>query len=569
MRPEPRAALRVASLGVALASSLPAVAQPTPPLPSFGGAGEAAGPLTGQDSGGSTGTGTAAGLAGPRASAARIGTLGFPYSTAAPPADALARGWRLTPTLGLQAQATDNLNNTPSDRQSGLIGSLTPGLLIEVDTSRLKGVVNLAPTAQLYGSDSSQNRIDRTFNGQLLATLVPDAVFLDMRGAAGVQAAGGGFAPQGDTVVNRSNQVQTTSLQISPYYVHRFGSAATVQVGYAFQQVTQDIGGNGSGGLTPTGQTFFTNQDFIGNEFYAVARTGEDFGRFAMEGRAVSTDYSGSGGYDGAYRRIATVEGRYAITREVAALLEGGYQSALFNGVPVFRLDEPVWSVGTQITLSDDSRITLKYGHRDGVNSAFLQAVVALGVRTTLYANYSESLTTAGLTALDLLSTTTLDELGNPVDAATGAPVAQPFTNSFSGVQSGLMRVRGGSVTVSQIWPRDTLSFTVTRQEMTPISSAPGTISSAQTNTYGVLTWSHNLTERTSTVVSVQGGNFETPAEGSGSLFSASVSLVHQLTPTLSGQVQARTTIRDDAGATGRATQNVLLVGLRKTFEDW
>ncbi len=571
MRPESQAALLIASLGAVLTAALPAVAQPTPPLPSFGAPSDTAAPNLGQNLGGPTGTGASAspGLAGPRASAARIGTLGFPYSAAAPPADALARGWRLTPSLGIQGQANDNVNQTPSNRRSELIGSVTPGLLIEVDTSRLRGTVNLAPTAQVYGSDSSQNRIDRIFNGQLLATLVPDAVFLDMRGAAGVQAAGGGFAPAGDAVVNRTNQVQTTSVQISPYYVYRFASAATVQVGYAYQQVTQNIGGDGSGGLTPTGQAFFTNQDFTGNEFYAVARTGEDFGRFAMEGRAVWTDYSGSGVFDGAYRRIATVEGRYAITREVAALLEGGYQSLNYAGTPGFTVDEPVWSVGTQITLSEQSRIILKYGHRDGADSAFVQAVVALGGRTTLFANYSETVSTAGQAALDLLSTTTLDELGNPIDSATGAPVAQPFNNSLTGVQSGLMRVRGGSVTISQAWPRDTVSFTVTRQEMTPISSAPGTISSGQTNTYGVLTWSHNLTDRTSTVVSVQGGSYETPAVGSGNLFSGSVSLVHQLTPTLNGLLQARTTIRDDDSASGRATQNVLLVGLRKTFQDW
>ncbi|WP_431282808.1 TIGR03016 family PEP-CTERM system-associated outer membrane protein [Humitalea sp. 24SJ18S-53] len=580
MTRDAHAVLRIAGLGAALGASLPvisptAMAQvPMPTQATVPGGSAVAAPAPGTGTG--TGTGGAQGgtvgaeptIAGVRPSGLRIGALGFPYSTDTPAADDLARGWRLTPSLTTQVLATDNINLTATNRRADMVFSVTPGLLFEVDTARLKGVVNLSPTFQAYGSDSSQNGINQNGNGQLLATVIPEAVFVDIRGAAAVQAAGGGYAPQGNAVTTRNDQVQTTTFQVSPYYVHRFGSTATVQVGYAFQYVKQDIGGNGSGGVTPTGQTFFTNQDFTGNEFYAVARTGEDFGRFAMEGRVVSTDYAGTGVFDGAYRRIATVETRYAITRQVAALVEVGYQSLNYAGTPGYTIEEPVWSVGTRLNLSPDSQITVKYGHRDGVDSAFLQAAVALGGRTTLYANYSDTLTTAAQTAVDLLSTTTLDELGNPIDIATGAPVAQPFANSFTAVQSGLMRVRSGGLTISQVWPRDTFSFSLYRQELTPVSAAIGTTAFPQNNSYGTLSWAHELTETTTSIIQLQAGTFESPGQSSGNLFSASLSLVHQLTPSLSGLLQFITTLNDQDNGIGRATQNVVLVSLRKTFED-
>ena len=54
-----------------------------------------------------------------------------------------------------------------------------------------------------------------------------------------MQTITGGFAPESTVVTDRRNQIQTTSLQISPYLTHRFGDMLTVQAGYAFQYVDQ------------------------------------------------------------------------------------------------------------------------------------------------------------------------------------------------------------------------------------------------------------------------------------------------------------------------------------------
>jgi len=496
--------------------------------------------------------------------------MGSPFSAVAPPPGIQGRGWSITPSIAAQVLGTDNVSQTNTQRRSDFITTITPGLLVSTDTSRLQGIANFAPYAQIYARDTSQTRINQRYNGQFLVTVVPDAVFVDIRGAAAVQAAGGGFSTQGTPVIDRNNQVQTQSFQISPYYVHRFADTATAQAGYAFQSVRQGLGGNGSGGLTAQGTPFFSSQDFTANEGYAVIRTGPDFGRLAAEARVVSTDYDGTGVLRAASRRIATVETRYSITRQFAVLAEGGYESQRYSGVPPFRLSEPVWGFGFRLTPSEQSAITVKYTHRNGFDSPAVNAVFGLGGRTQIFASYAETLTTGAQRAVDLLSNTTLDALGNPVDAATGAPVVQPFADSFLGAQSSLQRVRRGTVSISQAWPRDIITLSFSYEQRRPIAVILGSTAVQQRGTSASLSWSHSLTPSTNFIGSVQYGRFDQPGgvvgQGSSDVFSASATLATQFTPGLTGFVQYGLTNRINEGQSGHALQNVVIIGLRQSF---
>jgi uncharacterized protein (PEP-CTERM system associated) len=163
------------------------------------------------------------------------------------------RAWTITPSLGVQLFATDNINQSVTNKQSEFITGVTPGVLISADTARLRGVLNYQPSLLFYAEDSSQSRVLQNFNGQALATLLPETLFLDLRGAAATQAVGGGFAPQSSPTLNRQGVLQTTSFQASPYFVLPFGDIATLQVGYGFQAVQQSLGGGATTALTPTG----------------------------------------------------------------------------------------------------------------------------------------------------------------------------------------------------------------------------------------------------------------------------------------------------------------------------
>ncbi|MBP0496093.1 TIGR03016 family PEP-CTERM system-associated outer membrane protein [Roseomonas indoligenes] len=502
----------------------------------------------------------------------RLDAPDFPYGALAPPPGEPGRGWNVTPSLGLQLLATDNLDLSRRNKRSDFVTSIIPGLLLSMDTARIRGIINYAPSIQFHTAEGERNRVDQRFNGQVLLTVVPDEVFLDIRGSGATQAASGGYAQQGNTVLGRDNRIQTNTVQISPYFVHRFGGLATVQVGYAFTAVQQDLGSNGFGGgansgaFTPSGQRYFTDQDFTANEIYAIGRTGEDFGPLALESRLAATSYNGTGVLDGAYRRIASMQARYAITHSILALVEGGFEQQRYAGVPGIEISEPVWAFGGRVNFSPESWIMAKYGHRDGFNSATVDAVIALGGRTQLFANYAERLTTGAQRAVDLLSTTTLDEYGNPVDAATGAPSAQPLTDSLLGVQGSLFRIRRGAVSVSQSWPRDRISLTLSREERTPVSIQVGTAAFSQRGTSASLSWAHELTPATTAIGNFQYGRFTTPGAGKGDVLSASLTLATQLRRGLSAFAQYAVTSSRDDFVSGRALQNVVLVGLRQTF---
>jgi uncharacterized protein (PEP-CTERM system associated) len=493
----------------------------------------------------------------------RLGNFGFPITGEQPILAEPGRAFSITPSIEVQALATDNVFQRGNRKSSDVITTVTPGVVISADTARLQGVLNYRPSARFYANNSDENSIDHNFNGAALVTLIPGFAYLDLRGQSSIRSASGGRAPESGLVTEDDDRLQTTSFQISPYIVQRFGDTATLQVGYGYLNVDQS--GN-SIVRAPNGQVFNVGQSYEAHQGYAVIRTGPAFGRLALEGRLEATEYIGEGVLDGAYRRIGTVEARYAILRGLYVLGEVGYEQQKYGGTPGVDIDEPVWSVGVRVDVTDRGTVTVRYGRRNGFNSASLDAGVQVGPRTRLSARYSEGLSNSALEAGDLLTTTTLDQFGNPIDLATGLPAARPFAGSFLGSENSLNRVKTASATLSQAWPRDRFALTVTREERTPVSVVTGGSNFSQTGTSGSLTWARSLSERTDAIAFVQYGRTSSNLFGDGTVFSTGLTFVQQLREGLTGQLQFGRNTRDNAGVGGSTTQNFVLIGLRQTF---
>jgi uncharacterized protein (PEP-CTERM system associated) len=493
----------------------------------------------------------------------RLGNFGFPITGEQPVLAEPGRTFTITPSIEVQALATDNVFQRANRKSSDVITTVTPGVVISADTARLQGVLNYRPSARFYANNSDENSIDQNFDGAALVTLIPGFAFLDVRGQSSVRSASGGRAPESGLVTEEDDRLQTTSFQISPYIVQRFGDTATLQVGYGYLNVDQSGNSLVQG---PNGQFFSVGQSYEAHQGYAVVRTGPAFGRLALEGRLEATEYVGEGVLDGAYRRIGTVEARYAILRGLYVLGEIGYEQQKYGGNPGIEIDEPVWSVGVRVDVTDRGTVTVRYGRRNGFNSASLDAAVQVGVRTRMSARYSEGLSNSALEAGDLLTTTTLDQFGNPVDLATGLPAARPFAGSFLGSENSLNRVKTASATLSQAWPRDRFAATVTREERTPVSVAVGGSNFSQTGTSGSLTWARALSERTDALAYVQYGRTSSNVFGDGTVFSVGLTFVQQLREGLVGQLQFGRNTRDNSGVNGSSTQNFVLIGLRQTF---
>lgn len=497
----------------------------------------------------------------------RLGGFGLPQTVF--PGDAPAdpgRAWSIFGSIGADIVATNNLFQTARDRRSEVFFRITPTIGATANTERVLANVLYAPTALQHATYSGQNRITHAFMAQSNLALIPDSLFLDIQGFGGVQVAGGGYGPEGATLATRSNQIQTYDARISPYAVFRFGSFAAAQIGYAFTYSSRE----GDRQFLP-GQTlpFFVSQTFTGHRGYAVLRTGEDFGRVALVARVDGTSYSGDGIFDGAHRVFADIEARYAITRNFAVLAGGGYESQAWNTLPRTTIDEPIWTVGVRYASPGGSLIVARYGRRDGFNSASLNANVEFGGSLSLQANYSERLSTAALFTQDLLTSTTVDELGNAVDSQSRAlvPVAPAIAfGSLLSAQTSLMRSRIGSAFLTQRWPRDTFSLGVVWREQTPVATAANLAAFSERGYSVLANWTHEISPRTSNFVYLQYGRTEASVRGTSDFLTLSAGLIHRLTERLQANVQVLGTQRWSAGPAGDVSSVTLLAGIRHSF---
>ncbi len=382
-----------------------------------------------------------------------------------------------------------------------------PLLLVRGDTPRLQASLHYAPTAGIYAANSGQDFVAQNLNAYALATLVEDALFLDARAFAGVSPTSGGF-PVGaagfgapvlggfgsgsatSTLLSGSNQTQSYSVAVSPYFVHRFGDAGTLTVAdrvsvSAFSDSLS--GGNASfyganGNAIPVAGSQ-PNSNLFSNEELVQFVSGSAFGRIRDTALLDASQTSGNGVVGGAHQTFVTNRLGYALTRSVTVFGEAGYEAIGYpSASPPVAIDDAVWAAGTTLTPNAASTITAGYGHRYGFNAAFLDASYAVTARTTVFARYQTGLGTDLQTLQTLLTLSGAGPNGDVVDSTTGAPLF--IGNPGLGVQGNatLNRTRTFSAGVTTALDRDTISAAIIGSDQSALASsrpASGSLASA------------------------------------------------------------------------------------------
>ena len=512
--------------------------------------------------------------------------------------------WLITPSISVGVGATDNVQLVERPRRADVFTVISPAITISGDTARLRVNATYAPQASVYASTSSQTRLDHFGSASVLATVVPELFFLDVRGAVTQQSRNGGFGNSGGfgnngtQNLNRNDQVQSISLSATPYLERRFGGWGTGRIGYSIAQTFQDSRDAGRFNTT-AGQTQFNalNQFATGNLTTQRERasfvTGENLGRFNNVSVLEAVQYDGFGPYRGAYRNLVSTDFGYALTRTITLLAGTGYQDIRFNGPSPVRISEPIWNVGVRVLPNVDSSVTVGYGRRDGANSLYLDGAYSPTARTRVFARYSTGITTDSEEQQNLLQAADVNSAGLLQDRTTGAPVSSS-SGSF-GTQNGLFRVRRFSLTGTLLLNRDTFSATITNEDRTNLSATvfDPTFSGLQSNavvlpagstssgTFGTVSWQHELSDRLSSNASLQYGTTEftgTQTAGGQSstqtTLSGTAGLSYVFTETLSGTAQYRYTRRSggpgqavfNSFGNGSVIENSVLVSLRKSF---
>ena len=540
------------------------------------------------------------GTGGPRLGDLRPQLQSYFQSVAGPPSTAPA--WLFTPTLGVDVGVTDNALRIKTTRRADVFTVLSPSLVVTGDTARVKVNLSYAPQVSLYATQTSQNQVAQYFNGQALATLVPETLFIDLRASTSVGSLAGNGLNNGATqTTNRQNSVQTTTVSITPYAEHRFGGWGTARVGYSFARTLQDRQDD-SNTLVVTNPTLAT----LGTPGYGATgnlttqrerasfASGENFGRWNDILVVEAIQYNGSGSYRGAFRNQVQNEVGYALTRVITLLGGFGYQDIRYSGFPNVRIREPTWNAGVRYAPSPDSTVTVLYGRRDAITSVSFDGQFAPTARTRVIGRYTTGLTTDIEEAQNVLSTTSVGPTGLVTDTATGAPVG---TSGSFGVQNGIYKVKRLSLTGLLLQERDSYSIGLTSEDRTTVTNTPSvtgnTIIPAGTSSTSIsanASWQHDLSPSVSTTTSAQYSltnntqQYLGGTSGQQRTLVLTAALSKQFTQTLTGSV--RYSFTDQSGGQpgtlqvnqtfngnpalsinrGSYTENLLLVGLRKSF---
>lgn len=507
--------------------------------------------------------------------------------------------WRIVPAIGVDVGVTDNARRISSPREADVFTEITPSILILGDTPRVSVSLSYSPLAQVYASTPGQNRLDHYLNAGAQVTIIPETFIVDARASVSQQSRTGGFGQAGfsngtRSAFNRQDQVQSTTVQVTPSYVNRFGSLGTAQVLYSLSYTTQndqsdrfgvrplgsDFGASTSSAtrvnLNGLDQGFSPQGSLITHQERATFTTGEDFGRIRTLALIEATQYDGPGSYRGAYRREISLDNAYAINRNVSVLGKVGYEQLRYTGQQGYRFSGITWNVGGRLTPNQDDYIELRYGERNGIQDFSGDASYSPTARIRLLARYNDGITSNAQDQQNLLSSTSVDAFGGSIDTATGAPVATG--GGFFGTQNSVYQLRRLSLSAVYLLSRDTISLSLDREERTPVSQLPNGNSRntgqapnqfrGDTGTYGTINWEHDLANDWRTNVSLQVGT-RSVGEGSNAserTLSASAGTSYQLSETLSSRATYVFNQRAGGGQDRGFTENLFIVGLRKSF---
>lgn len=483
---------------------------------------------------------------------------------APPPANGTP-DWQFTKSIGVDQEWTDNaVPQTGGRPQASFITVITPSLGITGNSARIESNFLYAPSLYHYESIKGQDYLGQNLSTSTHVTLVPEELFVDLRGFAAEQALNAATGPAGTTSLNRQNQAQTYNVSVTPYAVHRFGSFGTLQAGAALSQTTQTTLGAKLPGSGSTSQTLGAVQES------ATFTSGEDFGRILSKVDVLNSQSNGNGPERGAYRDTASYQGGYAFSHAVQGLASIGYERISYGGTAPLRIGDMTWSGGVKLLPNPDSSITVQYGHQDGVTALSVDGSYAPTVRTKLFVRYSEGITTGIEQLQNSLAGAQFDPLGNATDSVTGAPLQ--LTNNFFGLDNTLFHDRSASVTAAWTLDRDSLQATINREDRTPAGAQSGAQSGAaqaSVGTYGSLSWQHTITDALRASLFGQYGISDL---GSGrtkinsQLVVFSGTLSYALSDTLTGQAQYSYSSDAYSGSIPGQAVNLVVLGLRKTF---
>jgi hypothetical protein len=322
------------------------------------------------------------------------------------------------------------------------------------------------------------------------------------------------------------------------------------------------------------GQTQVTNEEiahFATGEFLGALQDVFDIDLQQSNSSADAAFVSGTTGLPASNnsipstRNLVTNQVNYVVNRAITVFVSGGHENIVYPGV-IQPIDDLTWSIGTTLTPNADSLLSVSYGHLNGYNSFSAYGHYNLTARTLLTVSYGSTLGTQLQNLQGQLNLATVNSNGSLVNAQTGGPLFSN-TNALS-VQSGVFRTDTLTMGSQTTLDRDILSLNIYLSKQTQVGALGSAVSSSNTVN---LQWTHELRPDL-TISSVIAYSRLDQASGTvlnpGDSWSmaASVAVQYQISDTVGARLRYAFFDRQSDVAAFSVYQNLLIVGIAKTF---
>lgn len=147
---------------------------------------------------------------------------------------AQAAEWTLKLSTSLAQSYSDNIRMVAQGQpqQGDWVTQLSPGLALTAEGPRLKLDARYQMLNQFYTANRAQDSTRHQLNANAHSEWLADLLFLDGTASIGQQSVSALAAPAMNSINISANRADITTLSLSPYLRHRFGSDADGELRY-------------------------------------------------------------------------------------------------------------------------------------------------------------------------------------------------------------------------------------------------------------------------------------------------------------------------------------------------
>ncbi len=489
------------------------------------------------------------------------------------PAEEAPRPFGVRLGVGGEEQWSDNVLSTSSGKKADFVTSVDPSVDVDVDSRSLKGSLNYDLGYDKYASTSQLDGLRQNGIGIFEAEVIDQRLFLDGRASVSEQSVSTTGPVTASNRTAASNLARVYTGSIAPRLQQRFDGWALAQISYHHDETHNENASQISSQTTPVTPSTLTAANLNDSRTDGGrldVRSGEAFTRLLWD---YTGDVNRNTSTGSTFDQVShTVGAEYRLSADFGLLTAVGDDYLHSNYVSLSKYGGAFYDFGFHWTPSPDTDLRVGAGRRYDEADWTVLAIHWFGPKTVVRVSEDSGLTTDALSFERALNAVQRDETGSFVNPFSGL-AADPSSSLFARSDA-IYWQRNTTLVLRQDDIRDSFALTARISEQKLIGSPNGLVSpaaadgvnSAMTTVLEAdFTWTHQMTPVITAVASVSGADIMAKTVGRSKQLKGGASLNYKMNPTLTGTL-GYSMAATLPGSSGGIRENVIAVGLRKTF---